>query len=112
MAYVFLAIGTVLVIYFFVMTESAERERKKRLQTAPGGAAGSWQACARPQAPAPPRMRSCPICGAEMGPSDRLYGEVYKAVPRDKVFIRGCPRCHALPGNPESRPDFLKEVGL
>ncbi len=44
-----------------------------------------------------PRIRSCPICGAPMGMGDQLYGEIYRAEPRDKVTIKGCLRCYARP---------------
>jgi hypothetical protein len=104
-AYVLLAVGTVLVIYFYVMTENAERNSKKPAAPEADGP--------RPEAvPRKPHIRQCPICGAAMGPADRLYAEIYKATPRDKVFIKGCPRCYAAPGKPESRPDFLKDVDL
>lgn len=106
MAYVLLAIGTVLVIYFYVMTENADRTSKKN-------AAAPEADGPRPEAvPHKPHIRQCPICGSAMGPADKLYAEIYKATPRDKVFIKGCPRCYASPGKPESRPDFLKEVDL
>ncbi len=44
-----------------------------------------------------PRIRSCPICGASMGMGDKLYGEIYRAEPRDKVTIKGCRYCFARP---------------
>jgi len=44
-----------------------------------------------------PRIRSCPICGASMGMGDKLYGEIYRAEPRDKVIIKGCKHCFARP---------------
>lgn len=44
-----------------------------------------------------PRIRSCPICGASMEMGDKLYGEIYRAEPRDKVTIKGCKHCFARP---------------
>ena len=108
MAYILLGIGTVLVIYFYAVTTTAEKGDQKKREN--GGSCTPRQQDVSEKRK--PRIRRCPICGAEMGVSDKLYAEVYKASPRDKVFIKGCPKCHALPGKPESRPDFLQEVEL
>jgi len=108
--YILLGIGTVLVIYFYAVTATeGRRAAKKRGKTKKKRGEPEARTL---EPPAKPGMRICPICGSEMGPSDKLYAEIYKAVPRDKVFIKGCPRCHALPGKPESQPEFAGEIDL
>jgi hypothetical protein len=82
--------------------------------TADGAASGRGAKPPRPAVAAAEGRpeRFCPICSSQMGPFDKLYGEIYKAEPRDKVFIKGCPRCVALPGVPSSRPDHPGTIDL
>lgn len=113
MLYAILAVATVLIIYFYITTSWAERNSKQEAgpqDSAPGQEARPLRERTLDERGRPKRF--CPICGSEMGPYDKLYGEIYKAEPRDKVFIKGCRHCHALPGKPESRPDFEGELDL
>lgn len=113
MIYTLLGIAIIAAIYLYLMSSQptpGEREAKRRARLGEDPAAAAETPV--PEQPAGRPMRYCPICRSEMGPFDKLYGEIYRATPRDKVLIKGCRRCYAIPGKAESRPDFEGALNL
>lgn len=113
MIYTLLGIAIIAAIYLYLMASQptpGEREAKKQAKQAE--VADDEPVSKTVRLPQDKPKRFCPICQSEMGPYEKLYGEIYRAQPRDKVLIKGCRHCYAIPAKPGTQPDFEGALNL
>lgn len=111
MVFIILGIVTVIIVYLYITTSVHEYTEKKAKEKQKADSSEGVVEDIRDIIKSK-KKRLCPICSSEMELNDKLYAEIYKAKPRDKVFIKGCKYCYGMPGKPQSRPDYEGEVAL
>lgn len=107
MVYIVAAVLVMILIYYHVYSRVDDSIRSRRLCEAEEARAADFRS---PEilydATGQPR-RFCPVCKAELGNTEKIYGEIYKgeAGNKDRILVKGCRRCSSLPAISQA-PDY------
>ena len=81
-------------IYYAVFSTAADmQEKKRRIEqlNIPAEEAGvTYDSLGNP-------VRFCPVCKRPLEPGEKVLGIVFHAEPKDKILVKGCRTCNALP---------------